>query len=77
MDIKHAVIMASILVAVFSIETIAAFTANGDLQKLNTALNEGLEAGLTNRQAEQRITYHSDRLTVSSQGSAKYFTWML
>jgi 4-carboxymuconolactone decarboxylase len=27
--------------------TIAAFTANGDLQKLKTALNEGLDAGLT------------------------------
>ncbi len=27
--------------------TIAAFTANGDLQKLNTALIEGLDAGLT------------------------------
>lgn len=27
--------------------TIAAFTANGDLQKLTTALNEGLDAGLT------------------------------
>jgi 4-carboxymuconolactone decarboxylase len=27
--------------------TIAAFTANGDLQKLRTALNEGLDAGLT------------------------------
>jgi 4-carboxymuconolactone decarboxylase len=30
-----------------SIATIAAFTANGDLQKLKTALNEGLDAGLT------------------------------
>ena len=30
-----------------SIVTIAAFTANGDLQKLKTALNEGLDAGLT------------------------------
>ena len=29
------------------IVTIAAFTAKGDLQKLTTALNEGLEAGLT------------------------------
>jgi 4-carboxymuconolactone decarboxylase len=29
------------------IVTIAAFTASGDLQKLNTALNEGLDAGLT------------------------------
>ncbi len=29
------------------IVTIAAFTANGDLQKLRTALNEGLDAGLT------------------------------
>ncbi len=29
------------------IVTIAAFTANGDLQKLKTALNEGLDAGLT------------------------------
>jgi len=28
------------------IVTIAAFTANGDLQKLKTALNEGLDAGL-------------------------------
>jgi 4-carboxymuconolactone decarboxylase len=27
--------------------TIAAFTANGDLRKLKTALNEGLDAGLT------------------------------
>lgn len=30
-----------------SIVTIAAFTASGDLQKLKTALNEGLDAGLT------------------------------
>ena len=30
-----------------SIVTVAAFTANGDLQKLKTALNEGLDAGLT------------------------------
>ncbi|WP_136513206.1 (R)-mandelonitrile lyase [Geomonas edaphica] len=30
-----------------SIVTIAAFTANGDLQKLKTALSEGLDAGLT------------------------------
>ena len=30
-----------------SIVTIAAFTANGDLQKLKTALNEGLDTGLT------------------------------
>jgi alkylhydroperoxidase/carboxymuconolactone decarboxylase family protein YurZ len=30
-----------------SIITIAAFTANGDQQKLKTALNEGLNAGLT------------------------------
>jgi len=30
-----------------SIVTIAAFTANGDLQKLKTALNEALDAGLT------------------------------
>jgi len=29
-----------------NIVTIAAFTANGDLQKLKTALNEGLDAGL-------------------------------
>lgn len=29
------------------IVTIAAFTANGDLHKLKTALNEGLDAGLT------------------------------
>ena len=29
------------------IVTIAAFTANGDLQKLKTALNEGLDAGFT------------------------------
>jgi 4-carboxymuconolactone decarboxylase len=29
------------------IVTIGAFSANGDLQKLNTALNEGLDAGLT------------------------------
>ncbi|HET6516235.1 MAG TPA: carboxymuconolactone decarboxylase family protein [Thermodesulfovibrionales bacterium] len=29
------------------IVTIAAFTANGYLQKLKTALNEGLDAGLT------------------------------
>ncbi|MCX5908278.1 MAG: carboxymuconolactone decarboxylase family protein, partial [Deltaproteobacteria bacterium] len=29
------------------IVTIAAFTANGDLQKLKTALNEGLDASLT------------------------------
>lgn len=30
-----------------SIVTISAFTANGDLEKLKTALNEGLDAGLT------------------------------
>jgi alkylhydroperoxidase/carboxymuconolactone decarboxylase family protein YurZ len=30
-----------------SIVTISAFTANGDLEKLNTSLNEGLDAGLT------------------------------
>ena len=30
-----------------NIVTIAAFTAKGDLQKLKTALNEGLDAGLT------------------------------
>ena len=30
-----------------TIVTIAAFTASGDLQKLKTALNEGLDAGLT------------------------------
>ena len=30
-----------------SIVAISAFTANGDLDKLKTALNEGLEAGLT------------------------------
>jgi 4-carboxymuconolactone decarboxylase len=30
-----------------SIIPIAAFTANGDLEKLRTALNEGLDAGLT------------------------------
>lgn len=30
-----------------SIVTIAAFTANGNLQKLKTALNDGLDAGLT------------------------------
>ncbi len=30
-----------------SISTIAAFTANGDMEKLKTALNEGLDAGLT------------------------------
>ncbi len=30
-----------------SIVTISAFTANGDLEKLRTALNEGLDAGLT------------------------------
>lgn len=68
MKIKHAVIMAGILAAIFSIATIseaktmtnggfnakqenivtiAAFTANGNLQKLKTALNEGLDAGLT------------------------------
>ena len=29
-----------------SIVTISAFTANGDLEKLKTALNEGLDAGL-------------------------------
>jgi 4-carboxymuconolactone decarboxylase len=29
------------------IVTVAAFTANGDMQKLKTALNEGLDAGLT------------------------------
>jgi len=30
-----------------SIVTISAFTANGDLEKLKTSLNEGLDAGLT------------------------------
>jgi alkylhydroperoxidase/carboxymuconolactone decarboxylase family protein YurZ len=30
-----------------SIVTISSFTANGDLEKLNTSLNEGLDAGLT------------------------------
>ena len=30
-----------------SIVAISAFTANGDLEKLKTALNEGLDAGLT------------------------------
>ena len=30
-----------------SIVTISAFTANGDMEKLKTALNEGLDAGLT------------------------------
>src|ERR687894_3028808 len=30
-----------------SIIPIAAFTANGDMEKLRTALNEGLDAGLT------------------------------
>ena len=30
-----------------SIVTISAFTANGDLERLKTALNEGLDAGLT------------------------------
>ncbi|MGL5514954.1 MAG: carboxymuconolactone decarboxylase family protein, partial [Sporomusa sp.] len=30
-----------------SIVTIAAFTANGDMDRLKTALNEGLDAGLT------------------------------
>jgi alkylhydroperoxidase/carboxymuconolactone decarboxylase family protein YurZ len=30
-----------------SIIPIAAFTANGDMDKLRTALNEGLDAGLT------------------------------
>ena len=30
-----------------NIVTIAVFTANGDLQKLKAALNEGLDAGLT------------------------------
>jgi 4-carboxymuconolactone decarboxylase len=29
------------------IVTIAAFTAKGDMEKLKTALNEGLDAGLT------------------------------
>ncbi len=30
-----------------SIVTIAAFTANGNMEKLNTVLNEGLDTGLT------------------------------
>jgi 4-carboxymuconolactone decarboxylase len=68
MNIKHAVNVAGILVALFSIVTfseaqtmtnqglnarqekivtIAAFTANGNLQKLKTALSDGLDAGLT------------------------------
>ena len=68
MNNKITVMLASILVVMFSIVTlseaqtmkgeglnarqksivtIAAFTASGDLQKLKTALNEGLDAGLT------------------------------
>jgi 4-carboxymuconolactone decarboxylase len=68
MNKKLTVILAGIVISVFSIATIsetqtmkseglnakqekivtiAAFTANGDLQKLKTALNEGLDAGLT------------------------------
>jgi len=68
MNVKHTVIMAGILAALFSIVTfseaqtmtnqglnarqekivtIAAFTANGNLQKLETALSDGLDAGLT------------------------------
>jgi len=68
MDKKLAVILAGILISVFSIVTaleaqpmkneglnteqekivtIGAFTANGDLRRLKTALNEGLDAGLT------------------------------
>lgn len=35
------------------IVTIAAFTANGNLQKLKTALNEGLDAGLTINEIEE------------------------
>ncbi len=68
MNKKLTVILAGILISVFSIAviseaqtmkneglnakqekivTIAAFTAKGDLQKLKTALNEGLDAGLS------------------------------
>ncbi|HVO83618.1 MAG TPA: carboxymuconolactone decarboxylase family protein [Syntrophobacteria bacterium] len=68
MNRKLTVILAGILISVFSlptmpeaqtmtngglsakqqaIVTIAAFTANGDLDKLKVALNEGLDAGLT------------------------------
>jgi len=35
------------------IVTIAAFTANGNLQKLKTALNEGLDAGLTTNEIKE------------------------
>ncbi len=68
MNNKSTVILAGLIISVFSIATIseaqtmkneglnakqgkivtiAAFTANGHLQKLKTALNEGLDAGLT------------------------------
>ena len=41
------------------IVTVAAFTASGDLQKLKTALNEGLDAGLTvlRRRPTKSISY--------------------
>ena len=35
--------------------TIAAFTANGDLQKLKTALNEGLDAEIGRASCRERV----------------------
>jgi 4-carboxymuconolactone decarboxylase len=40
-----------------SIITIAAFTAKGDLSKLKTALNEGLESGLTINQIKEVLVH--------------------
>jgi len=52
-----------------SIITIAAFTANGDQQKLKTALNEGLNAGLTiNEIKEIRADVRLCRISRSLNG---------
>ena len=40
-----------------SIVPIAAFTANGDLEKLRTALNEGLDAGLTVNEIKEILVH--------------------
>jgi 4-carboxymuconolactone decarboxylase len=40
-----------------SIVPIAAFTANGDLDKLNIALNEGLDAGLTVNEIKEILVH--------------------
>ena len=40
-----------------NIVTIAAFTAKGDLQKLKTALNEGLDSGLTVNEIKEILVH--------------------